>query len=150
MAHTFVKDIMKKNVISIDSSKSIKEAACMMDDSNVGCVIITKDTTPIGILTERDFVKRIAAKNKDLSTPLSEVMSSPLTTINSDETVWDAAEKMKQNRIHKLPVLDDNKVSGIITATDLVEICSIGSDSSMRDICDQILMRMKDTPSTKN
>ncbi len=149
MAHTFVKDIMKTNVISIDSSKSIKEAACMMDDSNVGCVIITKDGTPMGILTERDFVKRIAAKNKDLSSPLSEVMSSPLTTINSDETVWEAAEKMKRNRIHKLPVLDNNKVSGIITTTDIVEICSMGSDSSMRDICDQILMRIKDTPSKK-
>ncbi len=149
MAHTFVKDVMKTNVISIDSSKTIKEAACMMDDSNVGCVIITKDGTPIGILTERDFVKRIAAKNKDLSSPLSEVMSSPLTTINSDETVWEAAEKMKHDRIHKLPVLDDNKVSGIITTTDLVEICSMGSDSSMRDICDQILMRIKDTPSKK-
>ena len=149
MAHTFVKDIMKTNVISIDSSKSIKEGACMMDESNVGCVIITKDNTPIGILTERDFVKRIVAKNKDLSSPLSEVMSSPLTTINSDETVWEAAEKMKRNRIHKLPVLDNNKVSGIITTTDIVEICSMGSDSSMRDICDQILMRIKDTPSKK-
>ena len=149
MAHTFVKDIMKTNVITIDSSKTIKDAACMMDDSNVGCVIVTKDNSPIGILTERDFVKRIAAKNKDLSNPLSDVMSSPLTTINSDDTVWDAAEKMKQNRIHKLPVLEENKVTGIITTTDLVEICSMGSDSGMRDICDQILMRMKDTPSKK-
>ena len=149
MAHTFVKDVMKTNVVSIDSSKSIKEAACMMDDSNVGCVIITSNNVPVGILTERDFVKRIASKNKDLSSQLSDVMSSPLTTINSDETVWEAAEKMKQNGIHKLPVLDDNKVSGIITTTDLVEICSAGSDSSMRDICDQILMRMKDTPSSK-
>ena len=149
MAHTFVKDVMKTNVVSIDSSKTIKDAACMMDESNVGCVIITKNDSPIGILTERDFVKRVAAKNKDLSNPLSEVMSSPLTTINSDETVWEAAEKMKHHGIHKLPVLDGDKVSGIITTTDLVEICSIGSDSSMRDICDQILMRMKDTPSSK-
>ena len=143
MAHTFVKDVMKTNVISIESSKSIKDAACMMDGSNVGCVIVTKDNSPAGILTERDFVKRIAAKNKVLSSPLSEVMSSPLVTINSDETVWEAAEKMKQNSIHKLPVLEDNKVTGIITTTDLVEICSIGSDSSMRNICDEILMRMK-------
>lgn len=144
MAHTFVKDVMKTNVISIDSSKTIKDAACVMDESNVGCVIVTKDNAPVGIITERDFVKRVSAKNKDLSNSLSEVMSSPLTTINSDETVWEAAEKMKQNKIHKLPVLDSNKVAGIITTTDLVEICSIGSDSSMRNICDQILMRMKD------
>ena len=149
MAHTFVKDVMKTNVISLDSSNTIKDAASKMDEFNVGCVIITKDNTPVGIITERDFVKRIAAKNKDLSSSLSDVMSSPLTTINADETVWEAAEKMKQNRIHKLPVLDDNKVSGIITTTDLVEICSVGSDSSMRDLCDQIIMRMKDNPSSK-
>ena len=149
MAHTFVKDVMKTNVISIDSSMTVKDAACMMDDANVGCIIITKDNTPSGILTERDFVKKIASKNKALSTPLSEVMSAPLTIIDPDETVWEAAEMMKQNGIHKLPVQEGNKVIGIITTTDLVEICSLGSDSSMRNICDQILLRIKDTKSSK-
>ncbi len=149
MAHTFVKDVMKTNVISIDSSMTVKDAACMMDDANVGCIIITKDNTPSGILTERDFVKKIASKNKALSTPLAEVMSVPLTIIGPDETVWEAAEMMKQNGIHKLPVQEGNKVIGIITTTDLVEICSLGSDSSMRNICDQILLRIKDTKSSK-
>lgn len=148
MAHTFVKDVMSTNVLSIDSSKTVKEAACMMDDANVGCIIITKDGSPSGILTERDFVKRIVSQNKALSTLLSEVMSSPLTVIGPNETVWEAAEVMKQKRIHKLPVQEDNKVLGIITTTDLVKICSVGSDSSMRDICDQILLRMKDTKSS--
>ena len=149
MAHTFVKDVMKTNVISIDSSMTVKDAACMMDDANVGCIIITKDNTPSGILTERDFVKKIASKIKALSTPLSEVMSAPLTIIGPDETVWEAAEIMKQNGIHKLPVQEGNKVIGIITTTDLVEICSLGSDSSMRNICDQILLRIKDTKSSR-
>jgi len=149
MAHTFVKDVMKTNVISIDSSMTVKDASCMMDDANVGCIIITKDNTPSGILTERDFVKKIASKNKALSTPLSEVMSTPLTIIGPDETVWEAAEMMKQNGIHKLPVQEGNKVIGIITTTDLVEICSLGSDSSMRNICDQILLRIKDTKSSR-
>ena len=149
MAHTFVKDVMKTNVISIDSSMTVKDAACMMDDANVGCIIITKENTPSGILTERDFVKKIASKNKALSTPLSEVMSAPLTIIGPDETVWEAAEMMKQNGIHKLPVQEGNKVIGIITTTDLVEICSLGSDSSMRNICDQILLRIKDTKSSR-
>lgn len=149
MAHTFVKDVMKTNVISIDSSMAIKDAACMMDDANVGCIIITQDNKPAGILTERDFVKRIVAKNLDLSTPLSQVMSSPLTVVEPDETVWEAAETMKRNSIHKLPVQDNNKIVGMITTTDLVEICSLGSDSSMREICDQILMRMKDSKSIR-
>ena len=81
MAHTFVKDVMQKNVISIDSSMTVKDAASMMDDANVGCIIITNNNVPSGILTERDFVKRIAAKNKALSTHVSDVMSFPLVMI---------------------------------------------------------------------
>ena len=142
MAHTFVKDVMKKNVISIDQDMTIKDAAIMMDDSNVGCVIVTKKNTPIGILTERDFVKRISAKEKPLSTPLSEVMSIPLITVSPDETLWESAEIMKKNKIHKVPVQQNNKIVGILTASDIVKICSLGSDSSMREICDQILLRI--------
>ena len=149
MAHTFVKDVMKTNIISIESTQTVKDAAEKMDDANVGCVIITKENMPVGILTERDFVKRIAAKNKPTSTPLSEVMSSPLIVIEPEETVWEAAETMKSKKIHKVPVQEDNKVVGIVTTSDLVKICSLGSDSSMREICDQILLRMKDTPPTK-
>jgi predicted transcriptional regulator len=70
-------------------------------------------------------------------------MSSPLIEINPDETVWEAAQIMKTNNIHKLPVMKDNKVIGIVTTTDLVKICSIGSDSEMRRICDQIITRMQ-------
>ena len=142
MAHTFVKDVMKKNVISIDQDMTIKDAAIMMDDSNVGCVIVTKKNTPIGILTERDFVKRISAKEKPLSTPLSEVMSTPLIPVSPDETLWESAEIMKKNKIHKVPVQQNNKIVGILTASDIVKICSLGSDSSMREICDQILLRI--------
>ena len=143
MDNTFVKDVMQKNVISIDSQMSVKNAAEMMSDTDVGAIIITKDNKPTGILTERDFVKRIAAKDKPLSTPLSEVMSTPLIVIDPEETVWEAAELMKTNDIHKLPVQEGESVIGMITTTDLVEICSLGSDSSMRNIVDQIIIRMR-------
>jgi signal-transduction protein with cAMP-binding, CBS, and nucleotidyltransferase domain len=143
MAHTFVKDVMISKVSTLDSSSMIKDAAKLMDSKNIGCIIVTKEEIPIGILTERDFVRRIASKEKPLTSPLSEVMSSPLISIDPDETVWEAAEEMKVNNIHKLPVLQNNKVIGIITTSDLVEICSIGSDSEMRRICDQILTRME-------
>jgi len=143
MAHTFVKDVMITNVSTLDSSSMIKDAAVLMDSKNIGCIIVTKEEIPVGILTERDFVRRIASKEKPLTSPLVEVMSSPLISIDPDETVWEAAEEMKVNNIHKLPVLKDNKVLGIITTSDLVEICSIGSDSEMRRICDQIITRME-------
>jgi CBS domain-containing protein len=149
MASTFVKDIMKENVISIDSEMTVKDAAVTMKARNVGCVIVTKQDVPVGIITERDFVTRIAANEKTFSTPLSEVMSSPLTVIGPEETVWEAAEIMKSKGIHKVPVQEGDKVIGIITTSDLVKICSLGSDSSMRNICDQILLRISETKSEK-
>ena len=142
MASTFVKDIMKKNVITIDESMSIQEAAQMMTDANVGCVIVTKKDNPIGIITERDFVTKIAAEGRPLFTDVSEIMSLPLTTVSPDDTVWDAAEIMRVKGIHKLPVQEGNEIVGIVTTTDFVKICSYGSDSQMRNICDQILLRM--------
>jgi CBS domain-containing protein len=143
MAHTFVKDVMIRDVLTLDVSTSVKDAAKLMDKNNIGCVIVTKNQLPIGILTERDFVKRIAAEGKPLYAPLEEVMSSPIIEVPPDETIWEAAQIMKTNNIHKLPVKKDNQVIGIVTATDLVKICSIGSDSEMRRICDQIITRMQ-------
>ncbi|MBA4451572.1 MAG: CBS domain-containing protein [Nitrosopumilaceae archaeon] len=143
MAHTFVKDVMISNIATLDSSSMIKDAAKLMDEKNIGCVIVTENNQPVGILTERDFVKRIASKEKPLTSPLKDVMSSPLISIDPDETVWEAAEEMKVNNIHKLPVIKENKITGIITTSDLVQICSVGSDSEMRRICDEILTRMQ-------
>ena len=142
MASTFVKDIMKKNVITIDESMSIQEAAQMMTDANVGCIIVTRKDLPVGIITERDFVTKIAAEGRPLFTDVSEIMSLPLTTVSPDDTVWDAAEIMRGKGIHKLPVQEGNEIVGIVTTTDFVKICSYGSDSQMRNICDQIMLRM--------
>lgn len=146
MASTFVKNIMKKELVTVDSSISIKDAAKLMNNQNVGCVVITKNGKPIGILTERDFVKRISAEERPLSEPVEKVMSSPLVSINQNETIWEAAQIMKTKNIHKLPVEEDNKIIGIVTTSDIVKTCSVGSDSEMRRICDQILTRMQNNP----
>jgi len=146
MASTFVNQIMKTVVISIDENENVQDAAQQMIKSNIGCVIITRDDIPFGIFTESDFV-RIAAKGNPLFTHLSEVVSTPLVVINPGKTLWEAADIMKKKDIHKLPIQDENKIVGIITASDLVRVCSIGSDSEMRKICDQILLRMEnETP----
>jgi len=142
MASTFVKDIMKKNVITIDESMWVQKAAEMMTNANIGCVIVTKKDNPVGMITERDFVTRIAAEGRPLFTEVSELMSIPLTTVSPDDTVWNAAEIMRRKGIHKLPVQEGNEIVGIITTTDVVEICSYGSDSQMRKICDQIMLRI--------
>ena len=143
MDSTFVNQVMSKNVLSLDKTTSLQEAAEHMKKLNVGCVIVTEDKNPIGIITERDFVTKIASEGRPLFTEIKEVMSSPLITINPEETIWEASELMKEKLIHKLPVKENDEIVGIITTTDIVKISSVGSDSEMRRICDQILLRMK-------
>jgi len=146
MGFTFVKEVMTKNVISIDSSMTVKDAATMMEDANVGSIVITNENIPVGILTERDFVNRVVGKDKAPSTQVSEVMTQPIKVVGPDETIWDVAEVMRSKNIHKVPVQDGDKLVGIFTATDLVRVCSYGSDSQMRKVTEQILIRLKNTP----
>jgi len=143
MAGTFVHDIMKKNVISIDASMTVQDAAKMMDDASIGAIVVLENGIAIGIVTERDLARRIVAKGKSLTTNVKEVMSSPLIVINPDETVWEAAQLMKTRKIHRMPAVKENRLVGIVTTSDMVRLCSIGSDSELRKITEQILLRMK-------
>ena len=136
-----VKDIMKKNVISIDENMTIKDAAVMMTDAKIGSIIISRKNIPVGMLTERDFITKIAVKEKPLSTLLSEVMSKPLLVIDPDQTVWEAAEIMRNMEIHRVAVQKENKIVGMVTTTDLVKVCSISSDSNLSRIADLIFSR---------
>lgn len=132
---TLVKDMMKKQIISIDISLTVKEAAKMMEDAGVSCLVVTSKNIPVGILTERDFVTRITSLDKSSSTPVQNVMSLPLVAVSPSDTARKLAELMKEKKIHKVPVIEGNRLVGIVTATDLIRKCVIDSDSDMRQIC---------------
>ncbi|MDH3192587.1 MAG: CBS domain-containing protein [Nitrosopumilus sp.] len=140
----FVEDTMTKNVVTVEEFTPIRNAAKKMDEANVGSIVVTKNNEPIGIITERDFVRRYAVMGISLSKPVGDIMTLPLITIDPNETVWEAAEVMKTNKIHKLPVIKDKKLVGIITNSDLVKLCSQSSDLEMRQICDEILTRTRE------
>jgi len=143
MVGSFVKDIMKTPVLSIDSSMTVKDAAKMMEDAKVGSIVVTENSIILGILTERDFVRKIVAQEKSFSTKVKDIMSSPLIVISPDETVWELASLMKTRRIHRVPVVDKGRLVGMASTADLTRLCSIGSDSEMSRLCEQILLRMK-------
>ncbi len=138
----FVEDVMTKNVISIDSSLTVKDAAIMMTDAKVGCLVVTKDNAPAGMLTERDLVRRVISIDKPSSTLVSEIMSTPLITAKPDYNLWELAQIMKTEKIHKIPVEKDNRLVGIITATDIVRLHSLASGSEICKITEQVLMRI--------
>ena len=116
-----VRNIMTNSVISIDSSASANQAAKMMEDAKVGAIIVMEDNTPIGIITDRDFAIKIVAHAYPIDTKVKRVMSSPLYSIGPDESVRMIADLMYTRGIRKLPVIENEKVIGIVTATDLVK-----------------------------
>ena len=129
-----IADVMTKSVISVDASITITEAAKMMEDAKVGAVIVMENNTPVGIVTDRDFAVKVVAHAYDGSTPVKQIMSSPLVSINSDESVRTAADLMHDRGMRKLPVIDDENVVGIITATDIVNLLAVCVEDDVRDM----------------
>lgn len=115
-----VKDIMTESTLSVDSSATAHEAAKMMEDASVGSIMVMENNVPIGIITDRDFAIKVTAHAYPIDTPVKRIMSTPLIGIGPDESISIAADMMSIHHIRKLPVIHDDKVIGIITATDLV------------------------------
>lgn len=114
-SNTKVEKIMSTNVISLDISKTAAHAAALMTEKKVGSVIITKNSKPYGIVTERDLVRRYFR-----DTLLESFASQPLIIAKPTATVEEAAEIMLKNKIRKLPIAHENEpVIGIVTVTDL-------------------------------
>lgn len=115
---------MTKGVITLDLSKSVFHAAKILSSKNIGSVIITEKGDAVGILTERDIVKKIVAKGKDpKKVKLFQVMSKPLKAIYVHQTIQDAALAMREKNIKRLAVVDkNNKLVGIITQGDLIGV----------------------------
>ncbi len=119
-----VKDVMSNPVVTIDENASANRVAVLMDKDDLGCVIVTnKDGKPLGIITERDLVVRVLAKNKMPDVfKASEVMTSPLITIEPDATISDAARRMSRLNIRRLGVLYKGQVAGLLSSKDILGV----------------------------
>jgi CBS domain-containing protein len=113
-----VEEFMTKGVLTIDEEKTVFEAAELMTQKEVGDVVVMQGEIPRGIVTERDFVRRVVAKRRPLETKISDVMTKPLITIGPDASLKEAARKMVNNGIRRLPVVKSHKVVGIIVVSD--------------------------------
>ena len=115
-----IRDIMEKNVITIDYDKTALEAAEIISEKNISFLVIMKEGLPIGVLSESDFVRKVAAEDKKASEiKISEVMSYKFRSVGPTTTIEDAIQKMLNNNIRRLLILDNDKLVGVITQTDL-------------------------------
>jgi len=116
-----VRHIMTKNIISVKNTASVVEAASVMVKNDIGYVVVTKDGKPVGILTERDILKKCCPGKlcgEDLK--VVEIMSSPLITIEANASLGEAAMLMTDNKIRRLLVTEKGKIVGIITEKDVL------------------------------
>jgi CBS domain-containing protein len=114
-----VKDIMTKTVVTIDVSKTVYEAAQLMSAKGIGCLVVTQNDVAVGIVTERDFLRRIVAERASFDQKISAIMSNSLITVEPDSSVRDAARLMATNKIRRLPVVKAETLVGILVASDL-------------------------------
>lgn len=102
---------------SVRGDTMIADAARLMADKDIGCVLVSVDGKEVGMVTERDILKRVVAKGLDpTSTRVDQVQSEPLVTVDEDATLEDAANLMAQNRIRRLPVVNKkDEIIGIVS-----------------------------------
>ncbi len=117
-----VHEIMSRPVVSADTSDSILGIAKKMKRNRVGAVVIFDYADPVGIITERDLVRRVIANSiPKASTRAKDIMSKPLITISGAETLEHAAEFMVKKRIKKLGVVDEvGRLVGVVSESDII------------------------------
>lgn len=119
-----VKDIMSSPALTVDENLLANKVAALMDKHDYGCIIVTtKDGKPLGIITERDLVVRVLAKNlKPDNIKAKKVMTTPLMTIEPDATITDAAKRMSRLDIRRLAVIYKGKLVGIVSGKDVLHV----------------------------
>jgi len=131
-----VKDIMTKEVITIETNKSVFEAAELMSSKGLGCLVVVIKSFPVGIITERDIVRRIVAKRSSPDVKITEVMTKTLIMVDPDTSLKEAARVMSTNKIRRLPVLKNNKLVGIVVASDFVR--NVGKKTTTEEILEAL------------
>ena len=118
-----VEQWMTKEVIKITKESLVVEVAELMRKHNIGCLVVVENETPVGIISERDIIRKVVAKKKDPEhTLVEDIMSMNIISVEFGTYIKDVSEQMVKYNIKKMPVVEHGKMRGIITSTDIVRI----------------------------
>lgn len=115
-----------RDVLEVDGGATVLEAITRMVEGNVGSLLVMDGERLVGIVTERDYLRRVTLEGRDeRTTPVREIMSSPIVYTTPDSTVAECMAIMTERRVRHLPVLDDGQaVVGVVSIGDLVKFHS--------------------------
>jgi len=115
-----VEDVMVEEVVTVETDATVQKAVDLMNKHEIGCLIVVLRGKPVGIITERDMLKRVLAKSRDPEKiKVSEIMSAPIIVSKPEMEIEDAVKLMFRSKIKKLPVVQKGRLIGLVTLTDL-------------------------------
>jgi len=116
-----LRQIMVKNVVTVKPNATVKSAAELMRAHEISCLVVVKNEKPIGIVTEQDMLRRVITKSRKLEkTCVSEIMSKPLIVATPNIHAHVASKIMLKRNIRRLPVVENERLVGLVTLTDLI------------------------------
>jgi CBS domain-containing protein len=114
------RELMVKNVITLEKDVSVRDAARMMNENGIGCLVAVDNGEIIGILTERDLLRRVLETCKNpKETKVSEIMTRNVIVGDPDMQLVEATRLMFENKVKKLPIVEGDRLVGLITLTDI-------------------------------
>lgn len=119
-----ISKIMVTNVPTLEKEAKIEDAVKLLSQNDCGCVVVVKNGRPLGIVTELDIVRFAATKSVNLKRPISAVMTSPVTSMTPNTRVDEALKLIDTKRFRRYPVVEDNKLVGLVTQKDVVNAVS--------------------------
>jgi CBS domain-containing protein len=120
MAEDKIAQVMSKPVRTVQPDEKLSAAIVIMDKNSIGSVVVVEGENPVGIITERDIIRQVLKGTQVVQEPIRQVMTKPLITGAPDMFIQDAVDLMLENKIRQLPVVEGNKLVGIVTDGDLM------------------------------
>ena len=129
-----VSKFMVRNIVSVTADDTVKKTAKKMYENHVGAVVVLKNGLLDGIVTHRDIATAVTVFDKPHNLPVSNIMSSPILHVTPEESIIKVAEIMTSKNIRRLAVVEQGKVVGIISSSDLVVLFSMSKEEDLEKI----------------
>jgi CBS domain-containing protein len=131
-----IRDVMTPSPRTVESSAPVQEAAKLMREQDVGAIPIVDGGSLVGIVTDRDIAIEVVGQGKDISTPVGDIASRDLVTVDPEQTLDEALRLMAQHQVRRLPVVEeDGKPVGIVAQAD---IALLADDQKTGEVVEQI------------
>ncbi|SDK01542.1 CBS domain-containing protein [Halovenus aranensis] len=116
-----IKEMARTDVVTADPETTTRKISALLEEKNVGSVIVTEDETPVGIVTDRDLALDVIGEGKNSATiAAADVMTEDLFTVETDESIYDVLEGMRERGVRRVPVVEDGDLAGIVTLDDFI------------------------------